>query len=110
MDLSNMNMMELQALNKQVKTELERREQQSMHAARQQILDIAKQFGLPLEQLLAGAASKPARAKPYRPVPVRYRHPEQSNLQWTGRGRAPGWVLAWEQQHSSRDGLRVTNE
>ncbi|MBK7416327.1 MAG: H-NS histone family protein [Dechloromonas sp.] len=28
-------------------------------------------------------------------VKVKYRHPEDASLEWTGRGRKPKWVEAW---------------
>lgn len=28
-------------------------------------------------------------------VPAKYRHPENSDLAWTGRGRKPKWVEDW---------------
>jgi len=35
--------------------------------------------------------------------PVRYRHPEECTLEWTGRGRKPAWVIAWLKQNPGRD-------
>ena len=110
MDLSHLSSTELRALQQQLQTELESRQRESMRAARQQILDIAQQVGLPLAQLMADVVNKPARGKPYPPVPVRYRHPDQPDLQWKGRGRTPSWVLEWEQKHGSLDGLRLNAE
>ena len=31
-------------------------------------------------------------------VKVKYRHPENPELEWTGRGRKPKWVEAWGRQ------------
>jgi DNA-binding protein H-NS len=110
MELSSMSITELQALQRQIEAELKRKQQQSMIDARQQILAIAKQTGLPLNELISGLPTQSGSAKAYKPVAVRYRHPEQSHLQWTGRGRAPAWVVAWEKQHSSREGIKVQAE
>jgi DNA-binding protein H-NS len=30
-----------------------------------------------------------------KPVPVKFRHPKDSSLTWTGRGRKPAWVVQW---------------
>jgi DNA-binding protein H-NS len=107
MDLSNMTLLELQALQKQVQAELPRKQQQAINDARQQILAIVQQVGVPLETVLGGLTTGSGRVKSANPVAVRYRHPEKSDLQWTGRGRAPYWVVVWEEQHGSRDGLEV---
>jgi DNA-binding protein H-NS len=107
MDLSNLTLAELQTLQKQVQAELARKQQQSIIDARQQILAIVQQVGVPLETVMGGLATRAGRAKSANPVQVRYRHPEKSDLQWTGRGRSPFWVVAWEEQHGSREGITV---
>ncbi len=103
MDLSGLSMVELRVLDVQLKNEIKRREQDDMIKAREQIMAIANSIGIPLKDLLGSA---PMRMKSGT-VAVRFRHPTNPSLQWTGRGRQPKWVLAWEQEHNSLDGLRV---
>jgi DNA-binding protein H-NS len=71
--------------------------------AREQILAIAQSVGMPLKELMAasGRGSKGAT------VAVRYRHPQDSSQQWTGRGRQPKWVKEWVDGGKSIDDLRV---
>jgi DNA-binding protein H-NS len=38
---------------------------------------------------------------------VRYRHPDNADNQWTGRGRQPKWVKEWVESGKSLDKLRV---
>ena len=40
-------------------------------------------------------------------VAVRYRHPDDANLQWTGRGRQPKWVVEALGKGKSLDDLRI---
>ncbi len=76
---------------------------QEVQQAREQILAIAQKVGVPLKDLMAPrhAAPKPV------PVAVRYRHPDNSSQQWTGRGRQPKWVKEWVEGGKSFDKLRV---
>ncbi|MFC6522044.1 H-NS family nucleoid-associated regulatory protein [Undibacterium arcticum] len=64
---------------------------------------IAQSVGLPLKDLLGGNL----RAKKVGTVAVRYRHPSDASLQWTGRGRHPVWVRDWVASGKSLDALRV---
>jgi len=52
---------------------------------------------------------RPAAVKPKGP-PIRYKHPENADLQWTGRGRKPKWVEAYIAQGGTLDELNVTEE
>jgi DNA-binding protein H-NS len=102
MDLSNMSLGELRNLQDAIKQEMKRREHQEVAKAREQILAIAQSVGVPLKDLIAtGRGSKAGT------VAVRYRHPEHSSQQWTGRGRQPKWVKEWVESGKSIDALRV---
>lgn len=102
MELSNMSIGELRALQEKIKQEMKQRERQDLVKAREQILAIAQSVGLPLKDLLAGAT----RAKTGT-VAVRYRNPNDSAQQWTGRGRQPKWVKEWLDSGKLIDLLRV---
>jgi DNA-binding protein H-NS len=107
MKLSDMSLSQLRDLQKQLAVELQRRNQAEIECARQQVLAIAASAGMSLAALLAiperGASLKG------KSVPVRYRHPQDATLQWTGRGRAPLWVATWVNEHGNRDGLRIAD-
>ena len=49
---------------------------------------IAASVGMKLKALVAIPPGKD-------PVAVKYRHPDNDAIQWTGRGRQPKWVAAW---------------
>lgn len=102
MELSNMSIGELRELQEKIKQEMKQRERQDLVKAREQILAIAQSVGLPLKDLLAGGV----RAKTGT-VAVRYRNPNDSAQQWTGRGRQPKWVKEWLDSGKLIDLLRV---
>jgi DNA-binding protein H-NS len=102
MDLSKMSLGDLRNLQDSIKQEMKRREHQEVAKAREQILAIAQSVGVPLKELIStGRGAKVGT------VPVRYRHPDQSTQQWTGRGRQPKWVKEWVESGKTMDALRV---
>ncbi|WP_332853000.1 H-NS histone family protein [Duganella sp. S19_KUP01_CR8] len=104
MDLSNMSSADLRNLQEQVKRELKQRESQDLAKAREQILAIAQSVGVPLKDLVGGAAG--TRAKTGSVVP-RYRNPADASQLWTGRGRQPKWVKDWLEAGKDIAGLKV---
>ena len=106
MDLSGLSVAELRALQDQVKQALKDREHQEQAKAREQILAIAQSAGISLQDLL-GAQSRSKNAASKTKVAVRYRHPSDALLQWTGRGRQPKWVQDWVASGQSLDAIRV---
>ncbi len=103
MDLSKLSVADLRALQEQVAHALKEREQQERAQARAQILAIAQSAGIPLKELMATSSLRPKTGA----VAVRYRHPKNTSLQWTGRGRQPKWVQEWVASGQSLDALRV---
>ena len=55
MDLSNLGLAELRALEVQLKVEIKRRENQDMAQAREKIMAIAHSVGIPLKDLIAAS-------------------------------------------------------
>ncbi|SFD64432.1 H-NS histone family protein [Massilia yuzhufengensis] len=105
MDLSNMSVGDLRNLQEQIKQEMKKREVQEVQKAREQILAIAQSVGVPLKDLMA-ATGRSSSTKG-NSVAVRYRHPDNAQQQWTGRGRQPKWVKEWVEGGKSLDKLRV---
>ena len=100
-NLKKQSTKDLRALLAQVKKVLAYRMQQE---ARAEILDIAKAAGFGVTKV--AEAIKPARGHHLRPKGVvRYRHPDNRALQWSGFGRPPNWVLAWQREYGSRLGI-----
>lgn len=109
MDLSNLSLNDLRSLEQQLKVEIKRREHEDLARAREQILAIAQSVGIPLKDLIGAGVRgpKPGVGAPRGTVAVRYRHPENAELAWTGRGRQPKWVVEWVASGQTMDALRV---
>jgi len=105
MDLSSLSVSQLRDLQQKIPAELKKREAREKAEALNKLRDMAKAFGYSLEELVAKEASavKTSGAK----VPVKYRHPENAALEWTGRGRKPKWVESWLANGGSLDNLLV---
>ena len=89
MDLSKLSSSDLRSLQDQVRQELKQREHEEVAKAREQIFAIAQSVGIPLKDLIA--IQPRVKAK----VAMRFRHPSDASLQWSGRGRQPRWIKEW---------------
>lgn len=107
MDLSNLSLAELRDLQQQIPAELKRRESQEKADALNELRAFAKTRGFSLEELIGkeGAVAKVKTTG--NKVKVKYRHPANPELEWTGRGRKPKWVEAWLAEGSSLEALLV---
>lgn len=103
MDLSKLSVSELHDLQGKIKNVLKEREQTERAQAREQILAIAQKAGISLKELIGAAKPRSGKGS----VAVRYRHPSNAALQWTGRGRQPKWVQEWVASGQPLDALRV---
>ncbi len=106
MELSKLSLSELRMLQEKIVQELLQREQEEIVQAREQILAIAQNIGIPLKELM-GTHRIAAKGRTKNKVAVRYRHPSDENLQWTGRGRQPKWVSEWVSSGKTLDTLLV---
>lgn len=105
MDLSTLSISELRDLQQQIPVELKRRESQDKANILNEVRAFAKARGYAIEELLGKdvKVKAPATGK----VKVKYRHPSDPSLEWTGRGRKPKWVEAWLADGGSLDTLLV---
>ena len=88
MELSNLSLAELKNLLNLIPAEIKRREEDEKAQALKDLEAFAAERGFSLEDLLGGAKEKKVRT----PVAVKYRHPQNADLAWTGRGRQPKWI------------------
>lgn len=84
-DLSKLSIEELQNLTQAIQEEITSRRAAERERVLQQMRDLASSAGMTLEEIL-----KPS--KPSGGVSVKYRHPENPALTWTGRGKRPTWL------------------
>lgn len=103
MDLSTLNLVQLRELQQQIPAEMKRREAQEKNVVLNDLKAFVQARGFTLEQLL----EKESKVKVRAAVKVKYRHPQNESLTWTGRGRTPKWVLEWQANGSALAGLLV---
>ncbi|RQO65752.1 KorB protein [Aquitalea sp. FJL05] len=102
MELSNLNFTELQDLLKSVDAEISRRETEEKANAKKQILELAKSYGLSLDDVMSKAT-----AAVRKPVEAKYKNPNDVSQTWTGRGRKPAWVQAQLDEGFSLEDLAI---
>lgn len=105
MDLSLMSVSELRNLQELIPAEIKRRESQEKAKILDELRALAKSRGYAIEELLAKEAK--VKQVSQNKVKVKYRHPENADLEWTGRGRKPKWVEAWVANGGVLDNLLV---
>ena len=103
MDISTLTLVQLRELQQQIPAEMKRREAQEKNVVLNDLKAFVQARGFTLEQLL----DKESKGKVRAPVKVKYRHPQNESLTWTGRGRTPKWVLEWQASGNSIEGLLV---
>ncbi len=107
MELSNLSLSQLRELQQQIPAELKRREAQEKTEILNEVRAFAKARGYAIEDLLGKEVKVKAAAVSGNKVKVKYRHPQNAELEWTGRGRKPKWVEAWIADGGSLDNLLV---
>lgn len=109
MDISKLTTKELQDLLKRIPEEINKRQQQEKSKLLDDITQIASKRGYSIRELIGKAprSVKGTKARARKPVAVKYRHPQQANLTWTGRGRKPHWVTEWLAKGKKMEALVV---
>lgn len=90
-NLSVLSAAELQLLKADIDKELAVRD--SKLQAIEEVKQLAASKGLKFEELLTelGFSKAGVRAK-LGPAPIRFRHPDNAALTWSGRGKRPTWM------------------
>lgn len=100
-DLSNYNLAELKGLQFDIEKEIKSRQQDEVKKAREQILAIAQDVGVPVAALIKVNAAKAEGGK------ARFRNPADESQTWTGRGRQPKWIAEALAGGKSIDDFRI---
>jgi DNA-binding protein H-NS len=90
-NLSDFNLSELKGLQAEIENEIKDRQRQEVKKAREQILSIAQNLGVSVEDLLSGNGGK-SKAGSGKKVQPQYQNPADNSQTWTGRGRQPRWI------------------
>jgi DNA-binding protein H-NS len=68
--------------------------------------EVTAAFGSPKQRGRRPSAPKAASTSVKRPVAPKYRHPTSGET-WSGRGKAPRWLVAAEASDSARDSFLI---
>jgi DNA-binding protein H-NS len=98
-DLSKLSIEELQILARDIEAEIQGRREADRERVRQQMLELANSVGMTVQEILGGRAGR---------AEVRYRHPENPSLTWSGRGKRPHWVTEALSSGKTLDDLAAT--
>lgn len=122
MDLTSLSLGKLNTLKQRIAREIEVRERVGKVDVIKKLRKLAAAEGFTLEELLSlppqAQATAPAKAKRTRkavakqkaPLPIRYAHPGNPELKWSGRGRRPSWVEVWTQNGGAMSALENAAE
>ncbi len=88
-DLNALSLKELKQLQEDVAAAIAGFEDKKKREAIAELEAKAKEMGYPSLAELVGAGR--AKRSKRRPAPPKYCHPENNNVQWSGRGRRPVW-------------------
>lgn len=92
-DLSNLSVDELKRLQLEVEALIESKKDQAIEDAYNQIMAIAENVGLSIEQIMEMGAQK-RKQTTRKSVEPRYRNRNNPEETWTGRGKQPRWLVA----------------
>lgn len=112
-NLSSYSLPQLKQLRARVAKEIVKQEAAIKATTLKRFQRLAREHGLSLKEVLGDAATatprKATAAKsvpaPKPALPPKYRHPSNSELAWSGRGRKPHWVEAWLANGGTLDAL-----
>lgn len=101
-DLSEMSLQELKALERDVTKAIKTFEDRQLAKARAELQEHARRLGFNLETVLE--AKPQARRSLSKP---KYRNPDDPEVTWTGRGRKPRWFVKAMEAGVSEDSLKI---
>ena len=98
-------MAQLRELQAEVTEQIKTRQKDEVANVQRQILALAQSVGMTPQQILG---FKETKTKATKTVAARYRHPDQPELEWTGRGRKPRWIIEYlEKPDNTLDKLLI---
>ena len=87
LDLNSLSIAELKTLQKSIAKAIAEYDGRKKAEARAVLEAHAKQLGFTLSELIEPTSIKKTR----KPAKFKYRHPENPEMNWSGRGRKPRW-------------------
>jgi DNA-binding protein H-NS len=84
--IERMTLKELRQLEERVRAAIVVREQQDRTELRNKVVALAEKAGVTVAELFGRGLKR-------RSAGVKYRHPKDPSLTWSGRGRRPKWLV-----------------
>ena len=109
-DLSGYNLAELKGLQFDIEKAIKERQQGDVKKAREQILKIAQELGVSVEDLLGGGGGKSGgkgKGSTGAKVAPQYQNPADASQTWSGRGRQPKFVVNTIENGGTLEDLRI---
>lgn len=102
-DLSNFSKDDLVALQNRTIKAIAEYDEKKRKEALEALKAVAGTHGYSLQDLMDNMSKKDAKKK----SPPKYRHPENPELTWTGRGRRPQWLQDQMDQGRSKEDFEI---
>ncbi len=122
MDLKSLSLVELRRLAGRIEKEITKKELGDKKDLLSRLRKMAEEQGFDFNDLVgvstpkAVEALKPVKLKGDRKQAknakktggvLKFRHPDDPSIAWTGHGRKPNWVIQWLSDGKSLDALRI---
>lgn len=104
-DVSTLTVAELEALAVSIQKELKRKKELAKKSLIADMERLAREAGVSLTEIFGDASEK--KSAPRAKVAVKYRHPENPDQTWSGRGRQPLWLAALIAEGKALEDLAV---
>jgi len=101
-DIDNMSLQELKVLQKDVAKAIDTFEDRQRQEARTVLEAKAREMGFQLNDLV-----EPGRKPGRKVTAAKYRHPENPELTWSGRGRQPQWIKDLIEAGGDKEDYRI---
>lgn len=90
--LERMTVKELRELSGRIDVAIAARQQREKAELKDRMIQMAQEAGLSLSDVIGGRVNGKATRGGKGSVPVKYQHPDDASMTWTGRGRRPKWL------------------
>lgn len=108
-DFTHMSLEDLVVLRENAEMLIAKKQKERSKDIRTKMNELAMQVGFDsVEEFIENQSrKKKARSDKGKKLPPKYRHPENGNLLWSGRGPAPKWILEHEAKGGNRNDWQV---
>lgn len=102
-----LDMNDLDKAKRVIEREHKKRERDARKQAQAEMKAVAEKYGVSLHEIVANQGKSTAKNGTQNKIPPKFRHPEDDNKTWTGRGRRPHWVQDWLDEGGDLEDLRI---